>query len=104
MNTLTPEERAKHLTNEVVKEQSAKVLLNGVKGLFIEYSAELFEALKRSNHKDTEKREEIYRQLKSIDTVEAKLLEAIQTGSMAREQGDIVNDAWTDEDVLRAID
>lgn len=86
MNTLTEEEQAKHLTNEVVKEQAAKVLLNGLKGLFIEYNAELFEALKRSNHKETEKREEIYRQLKSIDTVEAKLLEAIQTGSMAREQ------------------
>lgn len=86
MNTLTEEEQAKHLTNEVVKEQQAKVLLNGIKGLFIEYSAELYEEIKRSNYKDKEKREEIYRQLKSIDTVEAKLLEAIQTGSMAREK------------------
>ena len=86
MSFLNQEEQARQLTSEIVKEQSAKVLLNGLKGLFIEYSAELFEALKRSNHKDKEKREEIYRQLKSIDTVEAKLLEAIQTGGMAREQ------------------
>lgn len=86
MNILTEEEQAKHLTNEVVEEQAAKVLLNGLKGLFIEYGAELYESLKQSNYKETEKREEIYRQLKSIDTVEAKLIEAIQTGSMAREQ------------------
>ncbi len=86
MSFLNEEEKAKQLTKEVVREQQAKVILNGVRNLFIEYNAELFESLKRTKHKETEKREEIYRQLLSIDTVEAKLLEAIQTGSMAREQ------------------
>lgn len=76
------------LTREVQREGLAKSVLNNpeFKRVFISYSAELFESLKRTKWDDKEKREEIYRQLKSLDTMEAKFLEALQTGKMARHQ------------------
>ena len=76
------------LTQEVERELSAKKILNNpeFRRVFIEYNAQLFESLKATKWEENEKREEIYRQLKSLDTMEAKFLEALQTGKMARHQ------------------
>lgn len=79
------EEESELLTREVQGEQSAKVILNGVKQYLIAYQAELFQELKCTGWKDIEKREEIYRQMKSADEFENRLLTAIQSGTMARE-------------------
>lgn len=83
---MNEEDKAEHLTQEVVKEQESKLILGGVKQLFMQYRSNLFGELQASNWRQTKKREEIYRQLKSIDTVEAILLTSIQTGKMARNQ------------------
>ncbi|MBL4664317.1 MAG: hypothetical protein JKY22_12370 [Flavobacteriaceae bacterium] len=74
------------LTKEIEEESKAELILNGTNQYFIEYKAQLFEESKATGWKEVDKREEIYRQLKSIDVVQSKLLTAIQTGSMAREQ------------------
>ncbi len=79
------QEESDLLAHEVQEEQSAKVILNGVKKYLIAYQAELFQEMKDQNWKDIEKREEIYRQLKSVDEFESRLLTAIQSGTMARE-------------------
>ncbi len=79
-------EESELLTREVQEEQESKVILNGVKKYLIAYQAELFVNLKESDWKDTEKREEIYRQLKTADEFEGRLLTAIQSGTMAREK------------------
>lgn len=81
---MNEEEKAEHLTNEVLEEQRAKVILNGVKGHLVAYQAELFQAFSKTSHEEKEKREEIYRQMKSLNTVEARLLKAIETGKLAR--------------------
>ena len=80
------QEESELLTREVQDEQSAKVILNGVKQYLIAYQAELFKEMKETSWKDTEKREEIYRQLKSADEFEFRLKTAIQSGTMAREK------------------
>lgn len=80
------EDESKQLTKEIEKESESIVLLNGLKSHFDEYRNELSALIPNTKHSEVEKREEIYRQLKSINTVEARLLTAIQTGSLAREQ------------------
>lgn len=79
------QEESDLLTREVQEEQSAKVMLNGVKKYLIAYQAELFQELKNTGWKDINKREEIYRQMKSADEFESRLLTAIQSGTMARQ-------------------
>lgn len=83
---MNEEEKAEHLTNEVMEEQRAKTILNGVKSHFLAYQAELFDSFSKTDSNEKEKREEIYRQIKSINVVEARLLKAIQTGKLARDE------------------
>lgn len=90
---MTEEERSEHLTNEVVKEQQAKVILNGVKDIINQYRGELFNSLTQTKWMQRGKREEIYRQLKSVDTFEARLLKDIQTGKIARQQLSLLSKA-----------
>lgn len=92
MKDLTDEEI---LTNEIHREQSASTVLNNAEfqKAFIGYKADLFDSFSKTEWDATGKREEIYRQLKSLNTVEAKLLRLIQTGSMAREQLSIMQKA-----------
>jgi len=85
------------LVAEVDRGKKAEAVLNNseFKRAFKEYSVMLFDSFKRTDHtKDgKEKREEIYRQIKALDTVEAKLTESIQTGEMAIEQLSIIQKA-----------
>jgi len=83
---MNEQEKAEHLTNEVIKEQEAKVILNGIKGHLMAYQAELFVSFSKTDHGEKEKREEIYRQMKSLNVVEARLIKAIQTGKLARNE------------------
>jgi len=82
---ISPEER---LTQEVVREQAAESVLNNAefKRFFLEYRGQLFDSLSHTKWNEIDKREEIYRQLKSLNTMEAKLTEAINTGKMARDE------------------
>jgi O-phosphoseryl-tRNA(Cys) synthetase len=85
MNDLTEEER---LSVEISQEEQAKKIINNplFQKVFVEYSGQLYNALKRTKWNESEEREEIYRQLKSLDTMEAKFTEALQTGKLARHQ------------------
>lgn len=83
---MNEEQRAEHLTNEVLEGQQSKLILNGVKRHLIAYRAELFDKFGRSEYKEKDFRDEIYRQMKAIDTVEARLLKAIETGDLAKQQ------------------
>ncbi len=76
------------LASEVIREQSALSVINNAEfqTAFISYKAELFDSFSKTNADQQEKREDIYRQIKAVDTVEAKLIRVIKTGSMAREQ------------------
>lgn len=82
---LKPEEQ---LAQEVSREQVAKQVLNNpeFKKFFIEYKDDLFDKIIRTEGEDIKKREECYRQLKSLGIMEAKLIRSIQTGKMARDQ------------------
>ena len=88
MRELTEEEKEAKLQSDVVREQQAKAVLTNPEysRAFTAYRAKLFERFSSSNHEDTELREEIYRQMKSLDTVEATLRKSLQDGRMAREQ------------------
>jgi hypothetical protein len=90
---MNQEEVDEKLVSEMNNGQTASLIYNGVSNLFLEYEAELFESMKSSSFKDVEKREEIYRQLKSLGTVKGKLLSAIQTGKMAKEQLSLIDRA-----------
>lgn len=83
---MNEQEKAEHLEREIIGGQQAKLVLNGVKQHFTAYRAELFNAFSKSDYQEKEKRDEIYRQMKAIDTVEARLLKAITTGDFARDQ------------------
>ena len=82
---LTPEQGEK-LTEEISLANDAEKTLNQMKSHFDDYRNELSGEIPRTKHEEVAKREKIYRQLKSINTVEARLLLAIQTGKLAREQ------------------
>ncbi len=76
------------LSQEVVRGNQARAVLDNpeFRRAFIEYQAELFDSLKKSKWDAPEKREEIYRQCKALDTIEAKLTVSLQTGTMAVKQ------------------
>lgn len=76
------------LTQEVIREQSALSVLNNkeFQRAFIGYRADLFDSFSKTKADEHDKREDIYRQIKAVDTVEAKLIRVIKTGKMAREQ------------------
>lgn len=82
---LTAEERLKR---EVNREQQAEAVLKNpvFNQFFIEYRAQLVDSIIRSEGDAVNKREEFYRQLKSLGIMEAKLISAIQTGKMARDE------------------
>lgn len=88
MRELTEEEKVAKLESDVVREQQAKAVLTNPEFMraFTAYRAKLFDSFSSSNHDETERREEIYRQMKSLDTVEATLRKSLQDGRMAREQ------------------
>lgn len=72
-------------SREILEEQEATKILQSVGKYFIEYDQQLYQEFKSTTWKDNLKREEIYRQSKSLDTVIAKITRAVQTGGMARE-------------------
>ncbi len=80
------QQQQEQISREIKEEREAKILLHGLKAHFDDYKKELTASIPNTKHTEVDKREEIYRQLKSINTVEARLLTAIQTGSLAREQ------------------
>lgn len=81
-----PDNQKDQISREIIEEQNAKELINKVGKYFVEYEEQLFKELKTTKWEEDDKRNEIYRQLKSLDTVAAKIARAIQTGSMARQQ------------------
>lgn len=82
----TEEEHKEKLTNEFRNGQDAQILLNGVENLLAMYKADLFRDLTDTKPDQIEEREEVYRQLKTIEFVERKLSTAIQTGKWAKQQ------------------
>lgn len=81
-----PKDQKAQITREIIAEQDAQELINNVGKYFVEYEEQLFKELKTTEWKENDKRNEIYRQLKTLDTVAAKISRAIQTGKMARTQ------------------
>ena len=81
-----PDDQKEQISREIIEEQQAKELINKIGKYFLEYEEQLFKELKNSQWKESDKRDEIYRQLTSLDTVAAKIAKAIQTGTMARTQ------------------
>ena len=63
------------------------------KQFFEEYRAELVDNLIRTKGDEVDKREEFYRQLKSLGIMKVKLTKAIQTGKMARDELSIMHKA-----------
>jgi len=81
-----PADQKEQISREIIEEQEANKILQSVGKYFIEYDQQLHQEFKRTPWNDKEKREEIYRQSKSLDTVVAKITRTIQTGKMARTQ------------------
>lgn len=81
-----PDTQKEQISREIIEEQEANKLLQSIGKYFIEYDKQLHQEFKQTAWGDKEKREEIYRQSKSLDTVVAKITRAIQTGTMARQQ------------------
>ena len=83
------------LTQELQRSTDAEIVLNNkeFKRAFEDYTNELINEIKRTKWEETNKREEIYRQLKSLGTVEAKLTRCIQTGKMAKQQLSLLKQA-----------
>lgn len=81
-----PDNQKEQISREIIEEQNAKELINKVGKYFVEYEEQLFKEIKTTKWEENDKRNEIYRQLKSLDTVAAKITRAIQTGTMARTQ------------------
>ena len=81
-----PDDQKKQISREIISEQEANKILESVGKYFIEYDQQLQREFKKTAWDDRKKREEIYRQLKSLDTVVAKITRAIKTGEMARQQ------------------
>jgi len=81
-----PDDQKKQISREIIEEQEANKLLTSFGQYFIEYDQQLHQEFKKTAWGDKEKREEIYRQSKSLDTVMAKITKKIQTGKMARTQ------------------
>ena len=81
-------DRQELLTNEVLRAQSAEAVLNNseFKRFFDEYRGDLFRKIMESKGDEIDKREEFYRQLKSLGIMEANLTRAINTGKMARDE------------------
>ena len=74
--------------NDVSRSRDAHTVLNNneFKRSFLEYRAELFDAFGKTKSSDTSIREDIYRQVKSLDVVEGKLIQLIEDGEIAREK------------------
>jgi hypothetical protein len=85
MNINKDQER--QILDEINREESANKILNNpeFKRVFIEYTAQLLDSLTSTQANEVEKREDIYRQMKSLNVVEGKFIKALQTGSLARQ-------------------
>ncbi|MCZ6898345.1 MAG: hypothetical protein O7D95_06550 [Betaproteobacteria bacterium] len=81
-----PDDQKEQITREIIEEQQAQEIINKVGKYFVEYEQQLFKEIKTTKWEESDKRNELYRQLKSLDTVAAKITRAIQTGKMARTQ------------------
>jgi hypothetical protein len=84
---MTPEQ-SKQIKQELEREKEAKKIVNNKEFVkaFEDYKAELFKAFSTSKYDEIEKREELYRQVKSLNTVRGKLEKVLITGKMASEQ------------------
>lgn len=83
---MNEEQLEENLVNEFRNGKDAKILKNGLENLLAMYKAELFNDLIATDADEKDKREEAYRQLKTVEYVEGKLIKAIQTGEMAKQQ------------------
>ncbi len=85
---IASEAEQEQITVEIQQELQAKQVLDNplFKRAFSEYNMQLFDEFSHSKDDEEEKRTAIYRQMKALNTVAAKLTKAIQTGSMARKQ------------------
>ena len=81
-------DRDKHLAGEYRAGEEAKEVTEHplFKGAILTYKAMLFESFTLSSTTDTEKRENIYRQMKALDSVEANLIELVETGKLALDE------------------
>ena len=82
---MNEDQREEALVNQFRNGQDAQKLMNGIENLLLMYKGELMAELTSSGDEEKERRESIYRQLKTIDYVESKLLTAIQTGKLAKQ-------------------
>ena len=89
---MNQEDRINHFTKEFQSGQESKFIYDGVKAHLNFYRAELFDAFSKSGSFAKKKREEIYRQIKAVDTFEARLLELIKTGNMAKEEISLIQE------------
>lgn len=83
---MTEEEKAEALTNQYRNGQDAKALKNGLENLLAMFKAEIFNDITSTKPSETNNREEFYRQLKTIEYVEKRLITSIQTGEFAKQQ------------------
>lgn len=90
---MTEEQLEENLVNEFKNGTDAKKLKNGLENLLSMYKAELFNDLMSTKSSQAEEREEVYRQLKTVEFVERKLIKAIQTGEMAKRQLSLMDKA-----------
>lgn len=92
---MSENEKAERLQSEILKGDEAETLLKGIQPYFTAYSGELYQNLKKTKFNEVDKREEYYRQLKAVDTLEALITTSIQTGKMARTElsfmGNLIN-------------
>jgi hypothetical protein len=75
------------ILGEIDREEEANKILNNpeFKRVFIEYTAQLLDSLTSTKADEVERREDIYRQMKSLNVVEGKFIKALQTGKLARQ-------------------
>lgn len=83
---MTEEEQYESLVNQFRNGQDAKKLQSGLENILTMYKGELFNSLLDTEDGQTKERDDIYRQLKTIDYVESRIINAIHTGEMAKQE------------------
>lgn len=85
--SIASESQQEQIAREIKEEQLAKQVLDNplFKKAFADYNMQLFEEFSRSKYDEGDKRTEIYRQMKALNTVADKLTKEIKTGNMARQ-------------------
>lgn len=82
----TESEKGERISREIGAGDEAKASLKVLDFHFTAFRAHIFQDISESTYKETDKREELYRQLKSIEYVESRLKKSIQTGKLAEKE------------------